>query len=212
MHDLMRVRLVLGYIPAFLIVACLAGSGMARADDMPDAVLAALNRARADPAGFSIVLQHYRARLYGKRYLKPGTTNVWIITEEGAAAVDEAIAVLRATPPLPTLSVNQGLALAALDQVAWQGPRGEVGHSGQGGSSPSDRAIQHGVRKHMTGENISYGSDGLQVVIDLIVDDGVASRGHRHNILNPDFRQVGIAIGPHRRYGTMCVMDLASAE
>jgi uncharacterized protein YkwD len=206
MHDRMRVRFVL------LIVACLAGTGIARADDMPDAVLAALNRARADPAGFSSVLQQYRARMSGKRYLKPGTTNSWIMTQEGTAAVDEAIAVLRATAPLPALSVNPGLALAALDQVAWQGPRGEIGHGGQGGSSPSDRVIRHGVRTRMSGENISYGSDGLQVVIDLIVDDGVASRGHRNNILNPDFRQVGIAIGPHRRYGTMCVIDLASAQ
>ena len=208
----MRLSIILRLVPAFLMAACLVCAGMARADDLPDEVLAALNRARTDPAGFSAVLQLYRARMYGKRYLKPGTTNAWIITQEGTAAVDEAIAVLRATPPLPALSVNQGLALAALDQVVWQGPRGEVGHQGQGGSSPSDRVIRHGVRKHLSGENISYGSDGLQVVIDLIVDDGVASRGHRHNILNPDFREVGIAIGPHRRYGTMCVMDLASAQ
>jgi uncharacterized protein YkwD len=205
----------LGFIPrlvsACLVAAGLAWAGTARADNMPDEVLAALNRARTDPAGFSSVLQQYRARMQGKRYLKLGTTNAWIMTQEGTAAVDEAIAVLRATAPLPPLSVNQGLALAALDQVAWQGPRGEIGHAGQGGSSPSDRVIRHGVRAHMSGENISYGADGLQVVIDLIVDDGVASRGHRHNILNPDFRQVGIAIGPHRRYGTMCVMDLASA-
>jgi uncharacterized protein YkwD len=107
--------------------------------------------------------------------------------------------------------VNQGLALAALDQVAWQGPRGEVGHRGEGGSSPFDRVARHGVRPRLSGEVIDYGADGLQAVIDLIVDDGVASRGHRHNILNPNFRQVGIAIGPHRQYGTMCVIDFASA-
>jgi uncharacterized protein YkwD len=207
----MRLRFIPRHVSACLMAACLVCAGMARADDMPDAVLAALNRARTDPAGFASVLQQYRARLYGKRYLKPGATNVWIITQEGTPAVDEAIAALRATPPLPPLSVNQGLALAALDQVVWQGPRGEIGHAGQGGSSPSDRQIRHGVRAGMSGENISYGADGLQVVIDLIVDDGVASRGHRKNILNPVFRQVGIAIGPHRRYGTMCVMDLASA-
>jgi uncharacterized protein YkwD len=212
MDHLMRLRFILRLVPAFLVAACLVCPGSARADSMPDEVLAALNRARTDPAGFSAVLQQYRARMQGKRYLKPGTTNAWIITQEGTAAVDEAIVVLRATAPLPPLSVNQGLALAALDQVAWQGPRGEIGHGGQDGSSPSDRLIRHGVRKRMSGENISYGADGLQVVIDLIVDDGVASRGHRNNVLNPYFRQVGIAIGPHRRYGTMCVMELASAQ
>ena len=68
------------------------------------------------------------------------------------------------------------------------------------------------VAKRKAGENISYGSAGLQVVIDLIVDDGVPSRGHRKNILDPGFHDVGIAIGPHLRYGTMCVMDLTSAQ
>jgi uncharacterized protein YkwD len=212
----MRLRFIPRPVPAFLIAACLVYAGVARADErpsqMPDQVLAALNRARTDPAWFVSVLEQYRARMQGRRYLKPGTTNSWILTQEGTAAVDEAIAVLRATPPLPPLSVNPELALAALDQVAWQGPRGEIGHEGANGSSPFDRLRRHGVQKSMSGENISYGADGLQVVIDLIVDDGVASRGHRHNILNPAFRQVGIAIGPHRRYGTMCVMDLASAQ
>jgi uncharacterized protein YkwD len=212
MDQPMRLRFVLRHGPALLVAACQLWAGMARADDMSGEVLAALNRARSDPAGFTAELRHYRARLSGKRYLKPGTTNAWIMTQEGAAAVDEAIAVLLATPPLPPLSVNQGLALAALDHVVWQGPRGEIGHDGQGGASPFDRMARHGVRAMMSGENISYGADGLQIVIDLIVDDGVASRGHRKNILNSAFRQVGIAIGPHRRYGTMCVMDLASAS
>ena len=185
---------------------------MAQADDRSDEVLIALNRARTDPAGFAAVLQQYRVRMDGKRYLKPGTTNVWIVTQEGTAAVDEAIAVLRATAPLPPLAMHPGLTRAAQDHVAWQGPRGEIGHGGEGGSSPSDRLNRHGVTKRTSGENISYGATGLQTVVDLIVDDGVASRGHRKNILSPAFRQVGIAIGPHRRYGTMCVMDLASAQ
>jgi uncharacterized protein YkwD len=198
-------------IAALLVAAGLACGAGARAADDTEAVLRALNRARTDPAGFAVVLQHHRARLQGRHYLAPGTANTWIATQEGVAAVDEAIAVLRGTPPLPPLVPLEGLRQAAADQVAWQGPRGELGHGGAGGSSPSERMRRHGVTARATGENISYGSAGLQIVIDLIVDDGVASRGHRRNILDPGFRAVGIAIGPHRRYGTMCVMDLAAA-
>jgi uncharacterized protein YkwD len=206
------VRRLARPLVALLAAAVLAGVPGARADGDVDAVLVALNRARTDPAGFATVLQHYRARMQGKRYLPPGASNTWIVTQEGTAAVDEAIAVLRATAPLPPLMPQPGLTRAAQDQVAWQGPRGEVGHAGEGASSPFDRMRRHGVLKRASGENISYGASGLQVVIDLIVDDGVPARGHRRNILNRTFREVGIAVGPHRRYGTICVMDLSSSQ
>jgi hypothetical protein len=49
------------------------------------------------------------------------------------------------------------------------------------------------------------------VVIDLIVDDGVKDRGHRHNIFDPLAKVVGVACGRHDTYGYMCVMDFAGA-
>ena len=33
---------------------------------------------------------------------------------------------------------------------------------------------------------------------------------HRKNIFNRNFRVTGIAVGPHARAGTMCVMDFAT--
>jgi uncharacterized protein YkwD len=205
------VGLIRRSVAALLAFASLACTGIAQANDRSDEVLIALNRARTDPAGFATVLQHHRARMEGKRYLEPGT-NVWIVTHEGVAAVDEAISVLRDTAPLPPLVMQPRLMQAAQDQVTWQGPRGELGHVGEGYSSPFDRMRRRGVTKRVAGENISYGASGLQIVIDLIVDDGVSSRGHRKNILDPAFRDVGIAVGPHRRYGTMCVIDFTSAQ
>lgn len=47
------------------------------------------------------------------------------------------------------------------------------------------------------------------MVIQLIVDDGVSSRGHRHNIFNPAFKVVGIFSGPHKQYDTMTTIDYA---
>ena len=38
-------------------------------------------------------------------------------------------------------------------------------------------------------------------MLSLIVDDGVADRGHRVAIYNPRFRVVGIASGAHSEYG-----------
>jgi uncharacterized protein YkwD len=46
-------------------------------------------------------------------------------------------------------------------------------------------------------------------VIGLLVDDGVASRGHRQNLLNPVFKYAGVGCGRHATYKEMCVIDLA---
>ena len=47
------------------------------------------------------------------------------------------------------------------------------------------------------------------MILQLIVDDGVPSRGHRTNCFKTDFKLVGIASGPHNQYKTTCVFDFA---
>lgn len=47
------------------------------------------------------------------------------------------------------------------------------------------------------------------VVKQLVVDDGVASRGHRANIFNDGFLIVGLAFGDHPVYRSVCVQDFA---
>ncbi len=49
----------------------------------------------------------------------------------------------------------------------------------------------------------------MGIVLQLLTDDGVPSRGHRTNIMKSDFHVVGCATGPHKGYGMMCVMDFA---
>jgi uncharacterized protein YkwD len=61
------------------------------------------------------------------------------------------------------------------------------------------------------GENCSYGYEqAIDIVISLLIDEGVKSLGHRNNILSGDFNSVGVAIRPHRSYRTNCVMDFGS--
>lgn len=75
---------------------------------------------------------------------------------------------------------------------------------------PAVRVNRYGGWEKAIAENISYGPSGARdIVVSLIVDDGVPGRGHRQNIFNPDFRAAGTACGPHAVYGTMCVIDFA---
>jgi hypothetical protein len=59
-------------------------------------------------------------------------------------------------------------------------------------------------------ENISYGqTEGLDVILQLLIDDGVPSRGHRTNMFNGDFKVCGIVSGPHQKHTSLTVLDYA---
>jgi len=63
------------------------------------------------------------------------------------------------------------------------------------------------------GENCSYGYErAIDIVLSLLIDEGIKSLGHRNNILAPDFNSVGVAIRPHKSYRVNCVMDFGSRD
>jgi uncharacterized protein YkwD len=170
-------------------------------------VLDELNRARTDPARFAeeveARLPHYR----GNIYRRPGA-EVGVRTVEGTSAVREAARALRATRPLPPLRLSRGMSAAAADHVRDQGPSGAMGHTGRDNSTPASRVGRYGRWVGVISENIQYGraANAHDVIADLLIDDGVADRGHRHNALDPHVRVAGVSCGRHATYGQMCVI------
>lgn len=172
-------------------------------------VLAELNRVRADPQGYADDLREYRNGFDGLVAYSRETPD-GIMTKEGAAAVEEAIAFLDRQSPLPPLSETGLLSKGAGDLVADQGDSGRVGHISSGGLNPSARMVRHGGGAYVA-EVITYGPpDPRSVVRQLIVDDGVARRGHRLLVFSGQYRFAGVACGPHATYGAMCVVDLSA--
>ena len=67
--------------------------------------------------------------------------------------------------------------------------------------------------KGLSGENIMYGiNDPERSIESLIIDDGVASRGHRKNIFNSGFKSTGIFTGDHKKYGVSTVIDYNGSD
>jgi uncharacterized protein YkwD len=104
------------------------------------------------------------------------------------------------------------MALGARDHVKDQGPRGGMDHKGYDGSMAWDRVNRYGQWHTKISENMSFGpANSRDVVVALIIDDGVANRGHRKNILDPDVRVAGVACASHKIYRVMCDMVHATS-
>jgi uncharacterized protein YkwD len=170
-------------------------------------VLRALNTARSSPQTAMSWMDELSTHFSGKYLLRPGAT-IPIVTNEGITPVREAIEALRAQPPVQLLSMSAPLSRAARDQVLDQSRTGNTGHTGSDGSSTATRVGRYATWQVSLSENIDYGpfATGREVIENLIVDDGVANRGHRRNIYDPTARFVGIACGPHPKYGASCVI------
>ncbi len=171
-------------------------------------VVLEINKARTNPALYAeTYLAPMVPRFRGNEYRVPGKTT--LLTEEGAAAVRECMEAMKAQKPVPALQPMEAMTLAARDHVKDVGPKGVTGHTGSDGSDPSARAARY-AKGVYGGENISYGyGKARDIVIQFLVDDGVPSRGHRANLMSNNNVSVGVAIGPHKTYGFMCVLDFA---
>jgi hypothetical protein len=164
-------------------------------------VMLELNMVRHDPGK------------YAELYVKPleGERNNILFSKE-PRALGECYRELLKTRSIHILRPREGLSRAAADHVADQGKKGRTGHSGSDGSNPNRRCLRYGTGSMVGGENISYGlSYSRYIMLSLLIDAGVSSRGHRKNILDLDYYYAGISVGPHSRYGTMCVQDFAGA-
>ena len=171
-------------------------------------IITEMNRARTNPNAYSAKLVQLKQYFDGEIIRRPG--EVGIITQEGVSAVNEAINFLRSASPVSELSPSRGMSLGARDHVSDQGPKGALGHTGSDGSQPWDRVSRYGEWQISVGENISYGPNTAErVVMQLIIDDGVADRGHRTNIFQSDFAVAGVACGDHAKYRIMCAITYA---
>ena len=103
-----------------------------------------------------------------------------------------------------------GLVLAAAPAAAKE-YQVKMLNKGSDGSTPNVRASRYGDWTNNIGENIVYQAmtSARDSVIGLIIDDGIATRGHRKNIFDPTYRAAGIALGerwgaePEERWGRL---------
>jgi uncharacterized protein YkwD len=171
-------------------------------------VILEMNKVRTNPKAYISYLQEERSFYEDALIKRPG--EIAIRTNEGIAAVDECIRYLEEVPPAGLLYPSDCLTKAARMLGKHQSETGETGHNGPKGMSMGDRIRSACEKKFFPylAENVSYGSNtSLRIVLQLMIDDGVPSRGHRENIMNPELNSCGLFFTTHPRYGHLCVID-----
>ena len=175
------------------------------------------NKVRANPKSLVPYLEAKLPLFDGLKFKVPG--KITLVTNEGGKAIQELIDYLNKALPAKemklsdeswkttpvagaALKLEAGMSKACEDHVIQTGPVGHVGHDGTDGSQPWDRLDKYGNWQNIVAESLSYGhTTGKGVVAQLLVDDGVSSRGHRYNMMNPNHLVTGIFSGMHSKFG-----------
>jgi uncharacterized protein YkwD len=114
---------------------------------------------------------------------------------------------LKKTQGLPPLQPEKDLTAVAQEHAQRSGKKGTTGHGS------FKKRFEHLMGRPYThvGENCSYGYErAIDIVVSLLIDEGIKDLGHRKNILAPDFNSVGVALRPHKTYRVNCVMDFGT--
>jgi uncharacterized protein YkwD len=153
-------------------------------------ILSQINRSRTDPSGYANWLESMKKYFNGSSYTLPGENSVR--SNKGLEALNEAIAFLKTLKPLEALNISEELNNNANNRIALK-------------TNPTNN------NPISEDENITYGKQTAEaIVMQLIMDDGVADRHHRRNILNNNAKTTGIACGDNSTYKNMCVITLSN--
>ena len=144
-------------------------------------------------------LNHFKDKIYHKPNEDP------IQTYEGISAVKEAIQFLKNQKPVHELTLNKDISQACRDHINDIGPKGLTNHEGSTGTNIGERIEKYCEWDGATAENLDFGFKKAEnILLNMIIDDGVKERFQRINLFNPEFNIIGIAAGPHKDYG-ICV-------
>ena len=180
------------------ISSCKTAENIQYLNQVEKDVIFFINLVRINPHKFSVkILKPFISKNpnYSKRYSKSLFRDL-----------NKAISII---PLKPT----KDLYLFAKNHAKTTGKKGKTGHRSVRGYSFEKRTKELIKKYSLVGENIHYGSNNaLEIVIDLLIDDGIKGVGHRVNIMTRNYVFCSVSIQPHKEYVHNCVIDFAGKK
>ena len=152
-------------------------------------VIYILNLLRANPALFAKTVVKQYPEKSGQGYL----VNSWYYTS--------LLDTLKKIKPIAGLKPDINCFNSAECHALYAGATGYVGH---------ERSTQEcQSKKYFNGECCDYGNkEPLDIVMSLLIDEGVPSLGHRDVCLS-SYKKIGVSIQAHQKYRYNAVLDFS---
>lgn len=176
-------------------------------------VIFEINKLRSDPPRYAReVVKPRLAKFHSDGMVYTNSQGIYIRTSEGKTAVAECIQALESTAPMQPLYHDSRLYNAAKSHGMDMRDNNFFEHDSSDGTQFYERLQKFGFKGHCA-ENLAAGNDAPEeIVLQLIIDDGVPSRGHRTNLLTPDFNIIGASVVEHPQWRYSCTMDLGEVD
>lgn len=171
-------------------------------------ILQEINKVRNTPQVYIKYLEERKSQFIDKNLYKP-VDGVYLQTKEGILAVNEAIDTLKQiSNSLEPMLLSEELEEASLDHANDVFANNLFSHTSSDGATIKDRVERYCIWKGSLGENIDFGSnDAKEIILNMLIDDGVPTRGHRKNIISKEYKFIGASLCPHATYHFCCVIN-----
>ncbi|WP_217140773.1 CAP domain-containing protein [Streptomyces sp. AC627_RSS907] len=128
----------------------------------------------------------------------PSTPTATTPASGDVARVVELVNAERGKAGCSPVTVNSALTKAAQAHSEDMAASRTMSHSGSDGSSPADRITSAGYAWSTYGENVAYG----YATPEKVMAGWMSSPGHRENILNCGFKEIGVGLAQPGSYWT----------
>ncbi|MFJ6903145.1 CAP domain-containing protein [Streptomyces griseoluteus] len=128
----------------------------------------------------------------------PGTPRPAATASGDVARIVELVNAERAQAGCSPVALNSTLTKAAQDHSADMAAHKNMSHTGSDGSDPGSRITAAGYQWSAYGENVAYGYS----TPEQVMAGWMNSPGHRENILNCSFKEIGVGLAQPGSYWT----------
>lgn len=161
-----------------------------------------LNYYRANPKK---MITYIKSKYLGSKGVNcsTGIHATWRLRfKEKCRAINACIQRLQRQKPCQKVFLDEGLQKISYDHSVYQVRINQMTHTGPAGKRGlGDRIRLYNLFRGRVAENIANSVQGWEptedkLIADLLVDDGVYSRGHYNNIFNCELNTWGVGVAP----------------